>query len=169
MRRGALAALLATLALAGCGGGDSDSDSGSGSAEDKPRATPAVTKDPGGEKVLRDALEAFTKGKADMTASLQQDLRENDEKTLVDDLWDLRNVIYEFDQALRRIEFAPGRAEHLSLTILEIDSAAIKRIDPILDAKKPPPGLPDAVKRAVQDAETIEEQAGELVALQSRS
>ena len=166
MRRAALAGTLAALvlALAGCGGGD-DGGSDSTSAESKPRASAAVTEDPGGEKVVRDAFETYTKGKADMMASLQQDLRENDTKTLVDDLWDLRNVIYEFDQALRRVKFAPGRAEHLSLTILEINSAAIKRIDPILDAKKPPPGLPDAVRRAVQDAESVEEQATELLAL----
>ena len=163
MRRAAAACVLAALALAGCGGGD---DGDSGSAEDRPRATPAVTKDPGGERIVRDALEVFTKGKADMMASLQQDLRENDVKTLIDDLWDLRNVIYEFDKAIRRVDFAPGRATNLSLAILEIGNNAITRIDPILDAKKPPPGLPAAVRRAVQDAESIEETATELVALQ---
>ena len=161
MRR-ALACAVALAALAGCGGGDDGGESGGGSAQ-KPAAS--ITKTPQGERILRDAAEAFTKGKADMTASLQQDLRENDTKTLIDDLWDLRNVIYEFDQALRRIEFSPGRAEHLSLTILEIDSAAIKRIDPILDAKKPPPGVADAVRRAVDDAEAIEGETEKLLAL----
>jgi hypothetical protein len=165
MRRAWLACALAALALAGCGGGDDGggSDSGSGSAADT-TTDAAVTKDPGGDRILQDAFDAYKKGKADMTASLQQDLRENDVTTLIDDLWDLRNVMYEFDQAIRRIEFEPGRAHHLSLTILEIGSAAIERIDPILDAKKPPPGVDDAVKRAVQDAESIEEQATELVA-----
>ena len=163
MRRLALGCVLAAFALGGCGGGEDGGDSGS--EESKPATTTgAITKQPQGERVLRDALETFVKGKADMTASLQQDLRENDEKTLVDDLWDLRNVIYEFDQAVRRVEFAPGRPTNLSLTILEIGAAAIARIDPILDAKKPPPGLPDAVERAVQDAEAIEGEAEKLLA-----
>jgi hypothetical protein len=159
----ALASLGAALALAGCGGGGDGGDSGS----DKP--TPAekaqITKQPEGERVLRDAFDTFVKGKADMTASLQQDLRENDTKTLIDDLWDLRNVIYEFDKAVRRIEFTDGLPNHLSLTILEIVRAAIARIDPILDAKKPPPGLADSVERAVQDAESIEVKAKELLGL----
>ena len=167
MRRVALACVLAALALGGCGGGGGDDDKG-GSAESKPEQTSgAISTQPGGERVVRDGLETFVKGKADMAASLQQDLRENDEKTLIDDLWDLRNVIYEFDKAIRRVEFAPGRATNLSLTILEISSAAIKRIDPILDAKKPPPGLPEAVQRAVDDAEAIEGEAEKLLALAS--
>jgi hypothetical protein len=166
VRRLALAACVAAVALGGCGGGGD----GGGSEEPKPAASSgAITKQPEGERVLRDALETFVKGKADMTASLQQDIRENDEKTLVDDLWDLRNVIYEFDQAVRRIDFTPGRPYNLSLTILEIGAAAIARIDPILDAKKPPPGLPDAVERAVQDAEAIEGEAEKLLALRAGS
>ena len=167
MRRSlAIACLGAALALGGCGGGD---DGGGDSGESKPaETTGAITKQPEGERVLRDALETFVKGKADMTASLQQDLRENDTKTLVDDLWDLRNVIYEFDQAVRRIDFSPGRPNNLSLTILEIGAAAIARIDPILDAK-PPPGLPDAVERAVQDADAIEGEAEKLLALRAGS
>jgi hypothetical protein len=167
VRRGLAACLLAAVALGGCGGGDDGGDDNGESGGAAPAAEErALTKQPQGERILRDAAESFTKGKADMLASLQQDLRENDTKTLIDDLWDLRNVIYEFDQALRRIEFTPGRAERLSLTILEIDSAAIARIDPILDAKKPPPGLADAVERAVEDAEAIEEQSAELLGLQ---
>ena len=164
MRR-ALACALALAALAGCGGGDDGGGESGGGSEPAEKPAASITKTPQGERILRDAAEAFTKGKADMTASLQQDLRENDTKTLIDDLWDLRNVIYEFDQALRRIEFAPGRAEHLSLTILEIDSAAIKRIDPVLDAKKPPPGVADSVRRAVDDAEAIEGETEKLLAL----
>jgi hypothetical protein len=164
-----LAALLAcaALALAGCGGGDDDGGGGSesGGTQASEQSSTAITKVAGQERILREAAEAFTKGKADMEASLQQDLRENDVKTLIDDLWDLRNVIYEYDQALRRIQFAPGRPEHLSLTILEIDSAAIKRIDPVLDAKKPPANVADHVRRAVQDADTIEEQTEQLLAL----
>ena len=167
MRRVALACSLVALALGGCGGGDDDNGGSAGSQPDQ--TSGAITKQPGGERVLRDALTTFTKDKADMTASLQQDLRENDEKTLIDDLWDLRNVIYEFDQALRRVEFAPGRPTNLSLTILEIGAAAIARIDPILDAKKPPAGLPDAVERAVQDAEAIEGEAEKLLALRAGS
>jgi hypothetical protein len=161
-RRLAAACLGAALALGGCGGGDDGGGSSDGQAPAKPAG--AITEQPQGERVLREALATFVKGKADMTASLQQDLRENDEKTLIDDLWDLRNVIYEFDQAVRRLEFTSGRAERLSLTILEIGAAAIARIDPILDAKKPPPGLPEAVKRAVDDAEAIEDEAERLLA-----
>jgi hypothetical protein len=155
-----LACLAAAAALAGCGGGDG------GSKEDEQPAerTGAITKDPAAERVLRDAADAFTKGRADMLASLQTDLRQNDTKTLVDDLWDLRNVIYKFDQALRRIEFAPGRAERISVEILEIDRGAIARIHPILDAKRPPPGLPDAVQQAATDAAAIERKTRDLIA-----
>jgi hypothetical protein len=163
-RRLAVASVGAALVLGGCGGGE-DGDGGGGSDEPKPAGKAKITKQPEGERVLRDALETFVKGKADMTASLQQDLRENDTKTLVDDLWDLRNVIYAFDQAVRRIDFTDGLPNHLSLTILEIDRAAIGRIDPILDAKKPPPGLADAVERAVEDAQAVEAKAKELFGL----
>ncbi len=161
----AVAILGGALALAGCGGGDDGGGGGGASDEPKPADKAQITKQPEGERVLRDAFDTFVKGKADMTASLQQDLRENDTKTLIDDLWDLRNVMYEFDQAVRRIEFSDGLPNHLSLTILEINSAAIARIDPILDAKKPPPGLPDAVKRAVDDAKAVEAKAKELLGL----
>ena len=159
MRRLA-ATCLAAAALAGCGGGDDDSGSG---GDSKP-ASAAIATNASGERIVRDAFDAFRKGRADLLPSLQQDLRENDEATLVDDLWDFRNVIYRFDQALRRVEFAAGRPENLSIEILEINRAAIARIDPILDAKEPPPGLADAVERAASDAEAIEQKTEELLA-----
>jgi hypothetical protein len=153
---------VAVAALAGCGGGGDGG--GSTKSEQPAERTGAITKDPAAERVLRDASDAFTKGRADMLASLQTDLRQNDTQTLVDDLWDLRNVIYKFDQALRRIEFAPGRAERVSVEILEIDRGAIARIDPILDAKEPPPGLADAVQQAATDAAAIERKTRDLIA-----
>jgi hypothetical protein len=159
--RGWLACLAAAAALAGCGGGDDGG--GSKQTEQPAEQSGAVTKDAAGERILRDATDAFRKGRADMVASLQTDLREDDTKTLIDDLWDLRNVIYRFDQALRRIEFAPGRAERLSVELLEINRGAIARIDPILDAKKLPPGLPGAVEQAASDAEAIERRATQLL------
>jgi hypothetical protein len=157
-----LACLVAAAVLAGCGGGD-DGGGESGQTDRPAERSGAVTKSPSAERILRDAADAFRKGRADMLASLQTDLRQNDTKTLIDDLWDLRNVIYEFDQALRRIEFAPGRPERLSVELLEINRGAIARIDPILDAKKPPPGLGEAVEQAATDAEAIERRTTQLL------
>ena len=148
----------ALAALAGCGGG------GDEPRETTPPAEAPVARDPSAQRLLREAVDGYIRDKAGMVASLRTDARQGDEETLFDDLWDLRNVIYEFDQALRRIEFDPA-AERRAVEILEINRVAIARIDPVLDAKDPSRAEIDAaVERALRDAEAIEERATALVA-----
>ena len=158
--RARVALLLAAAALGAgaCGGGDGDDDK----AKSEEPAKSEIVRDPAAQKLLRNALDTYRRGKTEMIASLRADLSQDDTATLIDDLWDLRNEIYQFDQALRRIEFERGAQNRVN-TILENNRATIALIDPILDAKKPPPNTREAVQRAIDDSESIESQAQDLV------
>lgn len=147
--------MAASLALAGCGG-----DDGGG----EPKKPSAITKTEGDARLLRAAADTYRREVTASIAAVRSGLTQGDyDDDLNNDVYDLRVVIYRFDQALRRIAFNPpgeGRAND----ILSSNSAAIAQLDPIIDAKRWPADTEERVKRVLVDLETTTDAVDALVA-----
>ena len=156
MRAAALAATVA-LALAGCGGGD-------GGDEPARSERPAVTKNEADARLLRSAAGNYRRDTIRSIAAVRSGLTQGDyDDDLNNDVYELRVAVYRFDQALRRIAFAP-EAEGRANDILSTNSAAIAQLDPIIEASRWPADTEERVKRVLDQVETNADDVDALVA-----
>lgn len=148
----------AALALAGCGGG------GGGEEAPADKERPAVIKNEGDARLLRTAAENYKRDVTSSIAAVRSGLTQGDyDNDLNRDVYDLRVVIYRFDQALRRVTFEPA-AEGDANDILSSSSAAIAQLDPIIDAKRWPDDTKARVGRVLDALETMNEDVDALIA-----
>ena len=154
--RTTLALGMAALAVAGCGGGDEEPPAD--------RERPAVIKNEGDARLLRTAAENYKRDVTSSIAAVRSGLTQGDyDNDLNMDVYDLRVVIYRFDQALRRVTFEPG-AEGDANDILSSSSAAIAQLDPIIDAKRWPDDTKTRVGRVLDSLETMNDDVDALIA-----